>query len=227
MKKILVVEDNRALLMGLEAALRGAGFEADLAADITTAQGKLDACVDLVLLDLNLPDGEGFSFCRLIKAERDVPVIFLTVRDDECDIIKGLDIGADDYIIKPFKLGVLVSRINAVLRRAGQRPQEGDVLSCHDILLEKSRTKVCRGNVEIPLTPGEYKLLLALLEHKNQTLTRAALLERLWDMDGEFVNDNTLTSLMKRLREKVERDPQHPRIIKTVWGFGYRAEEEA
>jgi DNA-binding response OmpR family regulator len=221
-KKILIVEDDRHLLMGIEAAVRREGYIPIPASDKIGAIRLLHKEPDMALLDLNLPDGDGFSLCREIKRERDIPVIFLTVRDDEADIVKGLDMGGDDYITKPFRLPVLLSRIKAVLRRTNRTETE-DILFAGSIRLIQSETKVMVGDKEVSLTAGEYRLLEYLLLHKNQTLTRNALLERLWDEDENFVNDNTLTVMMKRLREKVEEDTSAPKTIMTVRGIGYKA----
>ena len=221
---ILLVEDDLVLRETIESALIGEGY------CVLAAEGMSEAIVmakkapNLALLDLNLPDGSGFKLCQIIKERYTLPVIFLTVRDDEADIVRGLDMGGDDYITKPFRLSVLISRVRAVLRRGGTKAQ-GDVLTCDTLRLIRSRTEVYAGAAPVQLTAGEYRLLLTLMEHKNQTLTRSRLLERLWDDEGSFVNDNTLTVTMKRLREKVEKNPSVPRMIKTVRGIGYKLAE--
>lgn len=177
--------------------------------------------MELVLLDLNLPDGSGFAFCSQVKAfDETLPVIFLTVRDDEKDIVKGLDMGADDYIVKPFLLSVLLSRVRAVLRRSTRAAEKGK-LTCGDISMDTEKMKAYLGTEEVVLTAGELRLLRVLMENKNQAITRNRLLELLWDADGNFVNDNTLTVTMKRLREKMN----NPKQIQTLRGIGYRMEE--
>lgn len=224
---ILLIEDNPVLRENLQTALSGANYHVLTGTGATEALSQVQKAPDLALLDLNLPDGNGFALCQTLKQRYDIPIIFLTVRDDEADIVKGLDMGGDDYITKPFRLPVLLSRIQAVLRRSGTREQ-GDVLTCGGIRLIRSRTEVYvgMGADPVPLTAGEYRLLLTLMEHKNQTLTRTRLLERLWDEEGNFVNDNTLTVTIKRLREKVEENPSMPKMIKTVRGIGYKMAEE-
>lgn len=185
------------------------------------AEACLDGRVELVLLDLNLPDGSGFAFCSQVKAfDETLPVIFLTVRDDEKDIVKGLDMGADDYIVKPFLLSVLLSRVRAVLRRSTRAAEKGK-LTCGDISMDTEKMKAYLGTEEVVLTAGELRLLRVLMENKNQAITRNRLLELLWDADGNFVNDNTLTVTMKRLREKMN----NPKQIQTLRGIGYRMEE--
>ncbi|MDR1664471.1 MAG: response regulator transcription factor [Clostridiales bacterium] len=220
MKTILIIEDDPTLRMGMEHALTREGFFVLPAGDAGTARALLDRRPHLALLDLNLPDGNGFIFCgELISAG--VPVIFLTVRDDERDITQGLDMGGDDYVTKPFKLTVLISRIRAVLRRyEDSGAPRRETLTCGGIALIQPERKVTVDGGEIPLTPGEYKLLLTLLQNKNKTLTRGRLLELLWDESGNFVNDNTLTVTVKRLREKLGRAGA---ALKTVRGIGYKA----
>jgi len=219
--KILLVEDEYTIALGIETYLSKNDFCTIRAKSITEAKQKSSSDTDLILLDLNLPDGNGYDFCSYIKQMNDVPVIFITVRDEERDMVRGLDMGADDYIVKPFKLSVLLSRINAVLRRV-KRVQGQAELACCDIKIVKAQTKVYKHDKEILLTAGEYKLLLLLVENKNCTMTRSVLLEKLWDIDGPFINDNTLSVTIKRLREKLE-DTQ---IIKIIRGIGYRVEED-
>lgn len=219
MKQILIIEDDDTILFGLQAALRKNEFEPICASSLEEGRKKFSDSIALILLDWNLPDGTGDDFCHYVKATRDVPVIFLTVRDEEKDIVLGLDMGADDYIIKPFQLSVLLSRIHAVLRRAKEVGQS--VLTCGEITVDKTKTTAFCAGLPLSLTAGEYRLLTVLLENKNQTLTRTQLLDKLWDVDGNFVNDNTLTVTMKRLREKLNS----PACIKTIRGIGYRMED--
>ena len=177
---------------------------------------------DLVLLDVSLPDGNGFSICAEIKKEYEIPVIFLTASGDEYSVVAGLDMGADDYIAKPFRPRELISRIRSVLRRC---KKEQRILSCGDLRVNVSSATVTKGEKELFLSALEYRLLLLLLQNKGQILTRNQLLEEIWDASGEYVNDNTLSVYMKRLREKIEENPQSPRLLHTIRGIGYRMEE--
>ncbi len=223
MVKILLVEDDETICFGVCSALRKKGYEVVECSCV--AEGKELLSVEefhLILLDLNLPDGNGYDFCGWIKQNQDIPVIFLTVRDDVGDITRGLDMGADDYITKPFHIAVLESRIQAVLRRVGfHRREDHDELICGEIRLDKQRMQVYAGDENIILTGLEYRLLLMLMENKGCILSRNRILEKIWDIDGNFVNDNTLTVAIKRLREKLGQAAG----ITTVRRIGYRMEE--
>ncbi|NBH24773.1 DNA-binding response regulator [Lachnospiraceae bacterium] len=224
MKRILLIEDDDTIVYGISELLKEEGYDA---AAVSTLREAF--CMDirafcLVLLDLGLPDGEGWDFLRKMEKDKGAPVIILTAREDEKDIIKGLDMGADDYVTKPFKAGILLSRIRAVLRRRREVEESGAVLRCGDIVLDKNRTLVMDGDREIALTAGEFRLFMYLMENKNSTLTRNALLRYLWDSSGDYVNDNTLTVTVKRLREKLGE--KSGRIIRTVRGIGYKLEDE-
>ncbi len=222
MKRILLVEDDDTIVYGLSEFLREEGFEVTAVSTLEEALMMDKNAFSLALLDLGLPDGEGFLF--LAKKQREaLPVIILTAREEEKDIIKGLDMGADDYVTKPFKAGILLSRIRAVLRRQGNMEESRETLRCGNIVLDKNRTLVWIGERQISLTAGEYRLLLYLMENKNRTLTRNALLQYLWDNCGDYVNDNTLTVTIKRLREKLGEESRQ--VIKTVRGIGYRVED--
>lgn len=176
---------------------------------------------DVVLLDWNMPDGDGTMICRWIRKNyEEIPIIFLTVRNDTGDIVAGLQEGADDYITKPFELEILYSRIAALLRRTG-RTSSNQQLTCGEISVDKTKMAVFYRKKELIVSQSEYQLLLVLMENKGKTITRERLLEQIWDSNGNFVNDNTLTVTMKRLREKLEQ----PACIKTVRSFGYRMEE--
>lgn len=180
---------------------------------------------------MNLPDGTGYDFFSFVKSKSNIPIIFLTVRDEEEEIVKGLDLGADEYITKPFKLSVLESRINTVLRRVKNDTSLNDTslndtLFSKDLKLIKSQIKVFKKDEEVNITRREYKILELFMESLNQTLTRGFILERLWDIEGDFVNDKTLTVTIKSLREKIEDNPNKPTIIKTIRGIGYRMENE-
>lgn len=211
--------------MGVTYSLRSEGFSVLPVSNLAQAREKRPEAYDLVLLDLGLPDGSGFSFCREVRFAGQTPIIILTARDDEPSVVQGLDMGADDYIVKPFRLRELLSRIRAVLRRR-QPAAEPAVLRAGGLQLDTRAVRAWKDGAELLLTPLEYRLLLTLLLHKGQTLTRARLLESIWDIGGDFVNDNTLTVYVKRLREKIEDDPQNPRLLQTVRGMGYKLEEQ-
>jgi DNA-binding response OmpR family regulator len=222
--RILVVEDDRTIAMGLEYSLKHEGFSVTVRHDVASAEACLAGnAFDLVLLDVALPDGTGFDLCRTIRSRSQTPVIFLTARDDEVNIVMGLDIGADDYVTKPFRVRELISRIKSVLRRTKQDAVRASAITLGDVVIYVDQARVTKGGRDIPLTAMEYKLLLTLASHSGQVLTRNQILENIWDIAGEFVNDNTLTVYIKRLREKIEDDPQHPKLIQTVRGLGYRA----
>lgn len=221
MDRLLIVEDDPAIIRGLETFLRGEGFAVKSAPGQRSAQESMEQeSFDLALVDISLADGNGFAVCAAAK-ERGIPVIFLTASGDEYSVVTGLDMGADDYIAKPFRPRELVSRIKSVLRRCGKRQS---ILALGDILIDTGKGTVTRGGAELYLSALEYKLLLAFLNHRGQVLSRDMLLEELWDSAGDFVEDNTLTVYIKRLREKIEADPQQPQLIKTVRGMGYRLE---
>ncbi|WP_461369686.1 response regulator transcription factor [Candidatus Darwinibacter acetoxidans] len=226
MEGILIVEDDQTIAMGIEYALAREGFSTHLCYDFKSArEAILERDFLLILLDVNLPDGNGFELCKLIRSKGDTPVIFLTVCDDEVNTIMGLDLGADDYIAKPFRVRELISRINSVLRRYNRQPGPEKEIIVGDIRINTAEARVYKNNTLIPLTALEYKLLLTLARHRGQVLTRSRILGEIWDLSGDFVSDNTLTVYIKRLREKVEDDPREPKIIHTVRGLGYRAGE--
>ena len=223
MTKILLVEDDGQIASYLGELLRAEGFDTQIAGCKKEAGERLLAqAFDLVLLDVSLPDGNGFSICAEIKKEYEIPVIFLTASGDEYSVVAGLDMGADDYIAKPFRPRELISRIRSVLRRC---KKEQRILSCGDLKVNVSSATVTKGEKELFLSALEYRLLLLLLQNKGQILTRNQLLEEIWDASGEYVNDNTLSVYMKRLREKIEENPQSPRLLHTIRGIGYRMED--
>ena len=222
MTKILLVEDDGQIASYLGELLRAEGFDTQIAVSKKEAgECLLAQAFDLVLLDVSLPDGNGFSICAEIKREYEIPVIFLTASGDEYSVVAGLDMGADDYIAKPFRPRELISRIRSVLRRC---KKEQRILSCGDLKVNVSSATVTKGEKELFLSALEYRLLLLLLQNKGQILTRNQLLEEIWDASGEYVNDNTLSVYMKRLREKIEENPQSPRLLHTIRGIGYRME---
>ncbi|SCG82870.1 Alkaline phosphatase synthesis transcriptional regulatory protein sphR [Proteiniborus sp. DW1] len=226
MKRILLVEDDDNISFGIKTYLEKKDFKVDIVDSLVKGKNMFSLVYDLIILDVNLPDGTGYDFLSFVKLKAKTPIIFLTVRDEEKEIVKGLDLGADDYITKPFKLSVLESRINTVLRRVKRDTAFDDILFCQNLKLVKSQTKVFKDKDEIDITGREYKLLEIFMENQNQTLTRKTLLDKLWDIEGDFVNDNTLTVTIKRLREKIEDSPNKPTMIKTIRGIGYRMENE-
>lgn len=220
MATILLVEDDRAIVENLTEFLAGEGFEVTAVSGQTEAVSQLEKTgYDLALLDISLTEGNGFAVCSYMKQNTDIPVIFLTASGDEYSVVSGLDMGADDYISKPFRPRELVSRINRVLRRTGKAQA---VLEAGDVTIDAARAIVKKNNEEIFLSALEYRLLLVLFNNRGILMSRDRLLEEIWDVAGEYVNDNTLTVYIKRLREKVETDPTKPEIIQTVRGMGYR-----
>lgn len=221
---ILLVEDDAMISSGLVYALESEGYSAVHCADMESAMDALDReSFDLALLDLTLPDGDGFAVCKRIKGTSNLPVIFVTAADDEGNTVKGLEMGADDYITKPFRVRELLARIKTVTRRVIGGPDAA--LTLGDLKIDTAKAKVFKNGAEVTLTALEYRLLLTFAHNKGQVLTRGQILESLWDVAGNFVNDNTLTVYVKRLREKLEDDPQNPKIIVTVRGLGYKAGE--
>ncbi len=220
MKNILLVEDNDTIIMGLKYSLEQENFKVISAQNVSEFNEKIDKNdIDLVLLDVSLPDGNGFEICKEIKSKKDIPVIFLTAQDEETSVVLGLDLGADDYIVKPFRTRELISRINSVLRRYGHN--ESNLIQYKNIKIDTSSAKVYKDNEEIIFTSLEYKILLMLFSNQNKLISREQLLEKIWDIAGNFVNDNTLTVYIKRIREKLGDET----IIKTVRGLGYRIGE--
>ncbi|MGI6707100.1 MAG: response regulator transcription factor [Clostridia bacterium] len=221
--KLLLVEDDRAIALGLEYSLSQEGFEVTICDNAKSALSKIDEMkFDIALLDIMLPDGNGFDICRKLKEKDDTPVIFITARDDEGSVVMGLDIGADDYISKPFRIRELQSRIRSVLRRAKKQYHDDHVIRYGNVSVNMTKGTVTKNGNDVFLTALEYRLLLTLVNNEGRVLTRNQLIESIWDVSGDFVNDNTLTVYIKRLREKIEDDPQNPKIIKTVRGLGYQ-----
>ncbi|CAM4157874.1 response regulator transcription factor [Paenibacillus alkaliterrae] len=223
--KILLVEDDKTIASGLEYSLQQDRYSTVLCHDAASAKKMLAEQLDqfaLCLFDLSLPDGSGYELCGIVKERSDIPVIFLTAVDDEVNVVMGLDMGADDYITKPFRIRELLSRIKSVLRRYQKQTQTKAVIEIENIQIHTLEGKVYKNGGEMILTALEYRLLLIFANHIGQILSRSQLLEQIWDVAGDFVNDNTLTVYIKRLREKIEDHPQHPTIIKTVRGLGYK-----
>ena len=222
MDKILIVEDDIGIISGLCRLLDSEGFYTCPKSGRAEALAALDKeKFDLVLLDISLSDGNGYSLCSTIKGQGDTPVIFLTASGDEGSIVAGFDIGADDYIQKPFKPRELISRIKNVLRRYnGNR----NTLTVGNITIDADRGTVEKNGRELIMSALEYRILLYLFSNRGKILTRERLLEEIWDIAGDVVNDNTLTVYIKRIREKICDDPTSPRVIKTVRGIGYRVD---
>lgn len=222
MTEIYYVEDDRDIAFGVKKYLENKEFQVTILETVRAAKNVLDTKLpSLILVDWNLPDGSGQDLCKWIRNRwSELPVIFLTVKCDSRDMVAGLQGGADDYLIKPFDLEVLYARICAVMRRFGK--VYGNYLNCGKISIDKNKLKVFWEEEEIILSQAEYQLLLLLMENKGKTLTRQRLLELIWDLNGSYVNDNTLTVTMKRLREKL----YSPSCMKTVRSFGYRMEDE-
>ncbi len=221
---ILLVEDDRSIVQNLTAFLKEEGFAVTWADGQTKAlQYMEEGQFSLVLLDVTLAEGNGYSTCTAIKLRYDVPVIFLTALGDEFSTVTGLDMGADDYISKPFRPRELASRMRSVLRRAAKTP---GLCRVGDLTVDMEKGIVMRDGRDLYLSALEYRLFLVFFNNRGRNLSRGQLLEDIWDVAGEYVNDNTLTVYIKRLREKIEKDPQDPQIIRTVRGIGYRMEGE-
>lgn len=221
MNRILLVEDDPGIVKSLTEFLNAEGFQVASASGQTAAIQLFDRePFDLVLLDVSLSEGNGFATCASLKSRSSVPVIFLTASGDEGSTVAGLDIGADDYIAKPFRPRELVSRIRNSLRRSGNR----SIVRLGNVTVDTDKGVVSKNGAEIALSALEYKILLTFIANRGRMLSRAYLLDEVWDMAGDFVNDNTLTVYIKRLREKIENDPGNPEIIKTIRGMGYRVD---
>ena len=223
MSKILLLEDDLSLINGLSFAFRKQGFELTVVRTLKEAnelwgEGKYD----LLVLDVSLPDGTGYEFCKKVRQVSKVPIIFLTASDEEMNIIMGLDIGGDDYITKPFKLGVLVSRINALLRRAKDFNSTDTELQSNGIKELLLQGQVFKNEKLIDLTAAEYKLLCLFMKNPNVVLTKEQILDKLWDCEGNYIDSSTLTVYMRRLRMKIEDNPSEPQMLLTVRRMGYK-----
>ncbi len=224
--KLFVLEDDAAIGMGLSYSLKNEGYDVTVAKNVKSAYEILNKeTFSLYILDLTLPDGSGYDVCREIKKSGDFPVIFLTAYDDEVNVVMGLELGADDYISKPFRVKELLARIKSVLRRYSKDSPDG-IVSVGSIKVNTNEAKIYKNGAEIILTAMEYKLLLIFINNRGKVLSRQRLLEDIWDVAGDFVNDNTITVYIKRLRDKIEEDPAKPQIIKTVRGLGYIIDDE-
>lgn len=224
--KIFVLEDDSAIGMGLSYSLENEGYTVTLAKTVSDALNIIEKeTFSLYILDLTLPDGSGYDVCKKIKEKGDLPVIFLTAYDDEVNVVMGFELGADDYISKPFRLKELLVRIKSVLRRYNKDSADG-IIKIKELTINTKEAKVYKNGAEIVLTAMEYRLLLILLNNRGTVLSRAKLLENIWDIDSTFVEDNTLTVYIKRLRDKIEEDIANPVYIKTVRGLGYVIEND-
>ena len=224
MKKLYYAEDDITIARSVQEYLYQQDYSTEIFSTILQTKQALEKNVpDLLLVDWNMPDGSGDELCRWVRRRWEkLPILFLTVRGDARDVVSGFENGADDYVIKPFELEILASRIRALLRRAGQNPKEEEgILRCGQIRLDEGKTAVFCGQEEIGLSRPEYGILLILMKNRGRTVTRRQLLEQVWDSEGNFVNDNTLTVTMKRLREKLH----NPACLKTIRSFGYRMED--
>ena len=223
MIKILMIEDDSTIAFGVKYALEQEGIKIDISKDLESGRFNVNENnYDLILLDVMLPDGNGYDFCKEIRKINNTPIIFLTACDDEVNVVMGLDLGRDDYITKPFRVRELISRIKAVMRRNKGEDKSKKVLKYGDLSIHTLEARVFKGSEEVFLTSVEYKLLLILIQNENIVLSRNQILEKLWDITYDFINDNTLTVYIKRLREKIEDDSSNPHHIITVRGIGYK-----
>lgn len=223
MSNLLLLEDDRSLINGLSFVFKKQGFELAVArtlkeADILWADGKYD----LLVLDVSLPDGSGFEFCKKVRQLSKVPIIFLTASDEEIDIIMGLDIGGDDYITKPFKLGVFISRVNALLRRAKDFHSQDTELQSNGIAVHLLEGQAYKNGKPLELTVAEYKLLCLFMKNSNMLLTKEQILDRLWDCEGNYIDSSTLAVYIRRLQVKIEDNPGEPQMLLTMRGMGYK-----
>lgn len=222
---IFLLEDDEAIGIGLKYSLENEGYTVTIATSVKSAFEIINKeKFALYILDLTLPDGSGYDVCKKIKTIGDFPVIFLTAYDDEVNVVMGLELGADDYISKPFRVKELIARIKSILRRYN-RESKG-IIKIGNVLINTNKATVFKNGQEVILTAMEYKLFLILLNNRGNILSRNKLLEYIWDVEGDFVNDNTLTVYIKRLRDKIEDDPSAPMIVKTIRGLGYVIEND-
>ena len=220
MQKLLIVEDDVIICGGVKVFLESKGYATDCAHTLEEAEKALRHPYSLVILDINLPDGSGMELCRKIRSGGDTPVIFLTANDTEKDMIEGFQAGCDDYIAKPFSVELLNQRIMAVLRRRGQN-QAGDLFHYKELSVDFGKMQVFCSQVPVKLSVTEYKLLELLIKNRGQVLTRESILEKIWDCDENYVDENTLNVHIRRLRQKIEEDTKNPQYVITVFGIGY------
>ena len=224
MREILLVEDNEIIVKGLKYLLEQEKFDIKIAKNIVEAKTMIKKQkFDLYLLDITLQDGDGYEICQYVKKQKDVPVIFLTAKDEELNVVQCLDMGADDYIIKPFRNRELISRIKSVLRRYYHDEINENQIKCWDVIIDSNKAVVYKAGKEIAFTSLEYKILYMFILNKNILVTREQILDKIWDVAGNFVNDNTLTVYIKRIRNKL--DDKEGKFIQTVRGIGYKVVE--
>lgn len=222
MNKILLLEDDEALALGIEFTLKDEGYNVTRCAYVEDAKKAFDKDeFDIVILDVMLPDGSGYDVCKYIRSKSEVPIIFLTACDDEVNVVLGLDIGADDYITKPFRVRELISRIKAIQRRFGKEAVKKNILRSKDVVLYTENAKVEKEGIEIALSSQEYKLLLIFMTNPNKIMSREEILDKLIEGAGAYFDTNTLSVYIKRVREKIENDSSNPEYIKTKRGLGY------
>ena len=223
MSRIFLLEDDISLINGLSFAFKKQGFDLTVARTLREANDLwAEGAYDLLLLDVSLPDGTGFEFCSSVRRVSRVPIIFLTASDEEMNIIMGLDMGGDDYITKPFKLGVLMSRVNALLRRAKDFGAPGTQLNANGIKVLLLQGQAFKNGELLDLTAAEYKLLCLFMKNPNIVLTKEQILSQLWDCEGNYIDSSTLTVYIRRLRMKIEDEPGEPQMLLTVRGMGYK-----
>lgn len=223
MYRLLIIEDDLDLQEGLAFSLGAEGYETLCAGGRREGMERLkEETCHLILLDCNLPDGNGFDFCREIREHSRIPILMLTARDTELDEVKALELGASDYMKKPFSLAVLKARVKKLL----QRTENPHIITSNEISIDKDRCTVLRSGEQVACSKIEYKLLLYFMEHKNQVLSKEQILENIWDSDGKFVDENTVSVNIRRLRRKIEEDPAEPMLLQTVYGMGYIWKEE-
>lgn len=223
MERIMLLEDDLSLIDGLTFALEKQGFDVMLARSIEEANNLLkNNTYDLLILDVTLPDGSGFDLCKKVRAKSDVPIMFLTAKDEEMNIVMGLDIGGDDYVTKPFKLGILISRVNALLRRQKSGGSSSRSLESGGINLVMEQAQAYKNGKSLELTVAEFRLLSYFMQNPNIVLSKEQIFEQVLDMDSNFVEENTLSVYIRRLRVKVEDNPEEPKHIVTVRGLGYK-----
>lgn len=220
--KILYIEDNKTISSEIKKYLENENIDTDIVDTINEAKELIFLNVyNLILLDIMLPDGDGIEFYKYVKQKFNIPIIFLTAKNSEDDIVKGIDMGADDYIVKPFRMRELTSRIKNIIKRKNKL----QTIIVNNILFDEQNNVLIKNGNPVALTALEYKILAILFENVNKVVAREHLLERIWDISSNFVNDNTLTVYIKRIREKIEDDPNNPKIIKTIRGMGYKIEQ--
>ena len=220
MERLLIVEDDIIICGGIKTFLEGKGYEAECVYTLSEARAALKKAYHLIILDCNLPDGDGVELCREIRQKQNIPVIFLTANDTEEDMIRGFQAGCDDYIAKPFSVELLYQRVMAVLRRSHEEP-EGKSFRYGDLTIDFEKMQVYIQEQPVKLSATEYRLLELLVRNRKQVLTRSLILERIWDYGGDFLDENTLNVYIRRLRQKIETDAKDPKYIITVFGIGY------